>query len=289
MARPLRIEYAGAVYHVTSRGNEKKPVFKDDTDRENFLNALQHVIKRYNWICHAYCLMTNHYHLLIETPDGNLSLGMRQLNGVYTQLFNKWHGRVGHLFQGRFKAILIQKDSHLLAVCRYVVLNPVRAKMAEAPEAWKWSSYLATAGKTRSHPCLTTDWVLGQFSRRLDKAENEYRQFVHQGIGEKTIWSEVRGQSLLGEDDFVEALVDHLKKHKEVPEIPRSQRYSTRPSLAILLPAALLSKRPKLMRKLTEAVEKYGYHQSELARHLAVHYSTISRWLREYENATKKT
>ncbi len=103
MSRPLRIEYAGAVYHVTSRGNEKKSVFRTDRDRENFLNTLQHVTKKYNWICHAYCLMTNHYHLLIETPDGNLSLGMRQLNGVYTQLFNKLHGRIGHLFQGRFK------------------------------------------------------------------------------------------------------------------------------------------------------------------------------------------
>jgi len=289
MARPLRIEYPGAVYHVTSRGNEKKPVFKDDTDRENFLNTLQHVNKRYHWICHAYCLMTNHYHFLIETPEGNLSQGMRQLNGVYTQLFNKWHGRNGHLFQGRFKAILIQKDSHLLAVCRYVVLNPVRAKMVEAPEAWKWSSYQATAGKDQRHPCLTTDWVLGQFSGKRGKAEKEYKQFVHWGIGEKTIWTEVRGQSLLGEDDFVDTLVDHLKKHKDIPEIPRSQRYSTRPSLASLLPESVLSKRPKLMKKLTEAVEKYGYHQSELARYLSIHYSTISRWLREYEKATKKT
>ena len=135
MARPLRIEYPGAVYHITSRGNEKKAVYKSDQDRSNFLNTLQHVNKRYNWICHAYCLMDNHYHLLIETPDGNLSIGMRQLNGVYTQLFNNLHGRTGHLFQGRYKSILIQKDSHLLEVCRYVVLNPVRAKMAEVPEA----------------------------------------------------------------------------------------------------------------------------------------------------------
>ena len=118
MTRPLRIEYASAVYHITSRGNEKKAVFKDDQDRINFLNTLQHVNKRYNWLCHAYCMMDNHYHLLIETPDGNLSLGMRQLNGVYTQLFNKRHQRTGHLFQGRYKSILIQKDSHLLEVCR---------------------------------------------------------------------------------------------------------------------------------------------------------------------------
>lgn len=289
MSRPLRIEYAGAVYHVTSRGNEKKPVFKDDYDREVFLNTLQHVNKRYNWNCHAYCLMTNHYHLLIETPDGNLSLGMRQLNGVYTQLFNKYHSRNGHLFQGRYKAILIQKDSHLLEVCRYVVLNPMRARMVEGPELWKWSSYLATAGQAKSHPCLTTDWVLGQFSGKRGKGESEYRQFIKGGIGEETIWTAVRGQALLGEDDFVETLVDHLRKHQDIPEIPRSQRYSTRPALSKLLPEPINADQRKLKKKLMEAVEKYGYHQSQLARHLAVHRSTISRWLREYENATKET
>lgn len=289
MSRPLRIEYAGAVYHVTSRGNEKKTVFKNDHDRETFLNTLQHVNKRYNWICHAYCLMTNHYHLLIETPEGNLSLGMRQLNGVYTQLFNKSHGRNGHLFQGRFKAIVIQKDSHLLEVCRYVVLNPVRAKMVAGPEAWKWSSYLATAGKAKAHPCLTTDWVLGQFSGKRGKAEAEYRQFVTWGIGEKTIWNEVRGQALLGEDDFVDALTGHLKKHKDIPDIPRNQRYSTRPALTMLLPDSIINNKQKLKKKLMEAVEKYGYHQSQLARHLSVHRSTVSRWLQEYDNATKET
>jgi len=150
MTRPLRIEYPGAVYHVTSRGNEKKAVFKDDKDRENFLNTLQHVNKRYNWLCHAYCLMDNHYHLLVETPEGNLSLGMRQLNGVFTQARNKRYNKTGHLFQGRFKGILIQKDSHLLEVCRYVVLNPLRAGITEGPEQWKWSSYRATAGKDAS-------------------------------------------------------------------------------------------------------------------------------------------
>ena len=137
MARPLRIEYPGAVYHITSRGNEKKPVYKNDEDRENFLTTLHKVNKRYHWLCHAYCLMDNHFHLLIETPEGNLSLGMRQLNGVYTQGFNKRHQRTGHLFQGRHKAILIQKDSHLLDVCRYVVLNPVRAHRVEDLGQWR--------------------------------------------------------------------------------------------------------------------------------------------------------
>jgi hypothetical protein len=233
--------------------------------------------------------MTNHYHLLIETPDGNLSIGMRQLNGVYTQLFNKWHGRTGHLFQGRYKAILIQKDSHLLEVCRYVVLNPVRANMVEQPDDWTWSSYLATAGKTKPHPCLTTDWVLGQFSRKRGKAEQEYRQFVHWGIGQETIWTAVRGQSLLGEDAFMDKLTDRLRKHKNIPEIPRSQRYATRPKLAVLLPDGIVRNQKRLKKRLSEAVEQHGYRQSELARHVGVHYSTISRWLREDEDARRKT
>src|SRR5512138_3770244 len=131
MARPLRIEYPGAVYHVTSRGNEKKPVFRDDTDRQSFLNTLQHVNKRYHWICHAYCLMTNHYHLLIETPDGNLSIGMRQVNSVYTQLFNKRHGRTGHLFQGRYKAIVIQKTHRVKSFSLHSALSC--AKVAPWP------------------------------------------------------------------------------------------------------------------------------------------------------------
>jgi REP element-mobilizing transposase RayT len=129
MARPLRIEFDGALYHVTSRGNDRKAIFKDNHDRDLFLDILAQITVRFRWICHAYCLMNNHYHLVIETPDGNLSKGMRQLNGVYTQAFNKRHRRVGHVFQGRFKGILVQKDSHFLEVCRYVVLNPVRAKM----------------------------------------------------------------------------------------------------------------------------------------------------------------
>ena len=284
MTRPLRIEYAGAVYHVTSRGNERKAVFKGDEDRIRFLNTLQHVNKRYNWICHAYCLMDNHYHLLIETPDGNLALGMRQLNGVYTQLFNRAHGRNGHLFQGRYKSILIQKDSHLLEVCRYVVLNPVRAKMVEAPEAWKWSSYRATAGREASHVCLTRDWVLGQFSRKRPLAEKEYRKFVSWGIG-KTVWHEVRGQALLGEETFAERMADHLRKHKDIPDIPRSQRYADRPDLEKIFPARVLQERNKRDKKISEAVEKYGYTQRAVARHLGLHYSYISLLLRRNKSS----
>ncbi len=280
MSRPLRIEYAGAVYHITSRGNEKKAVFKGDQDRINFLNTLQHVNRRYNWICHAYCLMDNHYHLLIETPDGNLSIGMRQLNGVYTQLFNKLHGRAGHLFQGRYKSILIQKDSHLLEVCRYVVLNPVRAKMVEKPSEWKWSSYRATAGAETAHLCLTIGWVLGQFGGKRGKAEKEYHQFVQWGIG-KSLWHEVRGQAVLGEEEFADRLIDHLRKHKDVPEIPRSQRYVNRPLLSKIFTEKIIHDKQKRDRRISEAVEKHLYSQREIANHLGLHYTSVSRIINE--------
>ena len=148
MARPLRLEFPGALYHVTSRGNQRGNIFDDNDDRRQFLLVLQEVCHRYNWICHAYCLMSNHYHLLIETPDGNLSQGMRQLNGVYTQYFNRRHGRVGHVFQGRYKGILVDKNSYLLELARYIVLNPVRAGLVRSAREWPWSSYRATAGLT---------------------------------------------------------------------------------------------------------------------------------------------
>lgn len=276
MARPLRIVYPGAVYHITNRGNDKKDIFKDDQDRETFLKILALVNKRYHWLCHAYCLMDNHYHLMIETPDGNLSLGMRQLNGVYTQARNKRRNKTGHLFQGRYKAILIQKDSHLLEVCRYVVLNPVRAKMVEKPEDWKWSSYLATTGKAPPHSCLTTDWILGQFSRTRAKAAKEYRQFVHWGIG-KTIWNEVKGQTLLGEDDFVDSLSDHLRRHKDIPEIPKCQRYANRPPLDKLLSESIIMNKRKRDKKIAEAVEKHGYTQRAIADHLGMHFTYVSQ------------
>jgi REP element-mobilizing transposase RayT len=280
VARPLRIEYAGAVYHVTSRGNEKKPVFKDDSDREWFLLTLLRVNKRYNWICHAYCLMNNHYHLLIETPDGNLALGMRQLNGVYTQTFNKRHKRTGHLFQGRYKSILIQKETHLLEVCRYVVLNPVRAGAVDKPDAWKWSSYRSTAGRERSHPSLDIDWVLGQFSRRRDQAQRRYRQFVKEGMGKESIWKAVKGQTLLGGDEFVEKLTDYLSLHKEVPEIPKSQRYANRPGLERLFPERVQKDKKVRDLKIAEAVQRYGYTQRAIADYLHIHFTYVSQLMK---------
>ncbi|MCL5023393.1 MAG: transposase [Nitrospirae bacterium] len=259
-------------------------MFKNDQDRETILKILARVNKRYHWLCHAYCLMDNHYHLLIETPDGNLSIGMRQLNGVYTQARNKRYSKTGHLFQGRYKAILIQKDTHLLEVCRYVVLNPIRAGMVEKPEDWRWTSYRATAGKAPSHPCITTDWILGQFSRTRSTAEKEYRQFVHSGIGKETIWNDVKGQAVLGEDTFVDSLAGHLKRHRDIPEIPKSQRYANRPPLDKIFSEGILKNTRKRDKKITEAVEKYGYTQRVVADHLGMHFTYVSQIINRHQH-----
>jgi putative transposase len=132
----LRLEFAGALYHITSRGNGRDLIYLQDADFELFLQVLTDVCERYDWVVYAYCLMNNHYHLLVKTPDANLSQGMRQLNGVFTQSMDRKHHQVGHLFQGRYKAILEDKNTYLMELCRYIVLNPVRANMVSSPEEW---------------------------------------------------------------------------------------------------------------------------------------------------------
>jgi REP element-mobilizing transposase RayT len=281
MARPLRIEYPGAIYHVTSRGNEKRSIFLSDLDRKRFLDLLADVNERYHWICHAYCLMDNHYHLLIETPEANLSIGMRQLNGVYTQAFNRRHGRVGHFFQGRFKAILVEKESYLLEACRYLALNPVRAGVVETPERWKWSSYRGTEGREKPHPCLTTEWILHQFGERRGKAEKEYRRFVKEGMNAESLWREVKAQSILGTEGFVERFIDYVRDREAIPEIPKTQRYLTRPGLEQLFTGRVLKDLGKRNERIEEAVEKYGYTQREVADHLGLYFTSISRIMRE--------
>jgi hypothetical protein len=226
--------------------------------------------------------MDNHYHLIIETPDGNLSKGMRQLNGIYTMRFNKRHDSVGHVFQGRYKAILIQKESHLLEVCRYVVLNPVRSKAVKTPERWKWSSYRGIVGIEKPHPCLTIDWVLGQFGAKRGEAEKKYRTFVRDGIDQQTIWSDVKGQSILGDEDFVDQLIDYVEIYEEVKEIPKSQRYVNRPTLKEIFKDTEEKRRAR-NRGISDAVERWGYSEREVADYIGLHYSTVSRLIKEAE------
>lgn len=231
MARPLRLEHPGALWHVTARGNERGDVFRDDADRREFLAVLGRTVSVYGWRLHAYVLMGNHYHLLVETPEPTLSRGMRDLNGVTTQRFNRRHGRTGHLFEGRFKAILVEREAHLLELVRYVVLNPVRAGLAKSPAAWPWSSYKATAGLAEAPEWLETAWTLEQFGRRPAEARRRYVAFVADGRGAGyDPWGQLRGQVFLGSEGFARE-VGRRASRKAVPrEVPRAQREPVAPS-----------------------------------------------------------
>ncbi|MDZ4732776.1 MAG: transposase [Nitrospirota bacterium] len=227
MARQLRLEYPGALYHVTARGNEQHTIFHDETDRRNFLTLFGREILQQQWQCYSYCLMGNHYHLLIETPEPNLSRGMQRLNGSYTQRFNWRHQRVGHLLQGRFKSLLVERESYLLELCRYVVLNPVRAGIVAAPQEWAWSSYGATAGLNAAPPWFDVAGVLGLFDADQDRARQAYQQFVAAGIGGPSPWSQITGQIFLGSPAFLERMAARLPDQRPA-NVPLAQTDPTR-------------------------------------------------------------
>ena len=273
MARPLRLEFEGALYHITSRGNARESIFLDNGDRARFLEILGDVVDRFGWICHAYCLMTNHYHLLIETPDADLSRGMHLLNGVYTQWFNHRYDRVGHLFQGRFKAILVEKDTHLLELVRYVVLNPIRAKTVRNVRDWPWSSYRATAGQAEAPGFLTIGWILSQFDLDPERAVRAYRRFVQQGRGVH-VWDELRAGSLLGTDGFVDQLRPLLKEKPVDPEYRKRERFAARPSLEELF--GDVTDKATRNERIYQAVRVHHYTLREVGDHVGLLYSTIS-------------
>ena len=230
MSRPLRLEFAGALYHVTARGNAREDIFRDDEDRALFLDLAGREIAQQRWRLYAYCLMGNHYHLLIETAEPNLTRGMQRLNQVYTQRFNRRHRRVGHVLQGRYKAIVVDQDSYLKELIRYVVLNPVRAKMVRLPERWVWSSYRTTAGLSAAPPWLAVDEVRGQFGA----SRAAYRRFVAQGIGLPSVWEGLRGQMWLGDEQFRSKMQRRLGV-KRSADVSRAQREPARPNPGELL------------------------------------------------------
>ena len=281
MARPLRIEFPGAIYHITSRGNARQAIFKGNPDRFGFLRVLGDVVSRFNWLCHAYCLMGNHYHLLIETIDGNLSQGMRHLNGVYTQAFNRRHERVGHVLQGRYKSIIIDRDNYLLEVCRYVVLNPVRAGIVENPRKYVWSSYKATAGYVKPPSLLTVDWILGHYGKKRQEARKRYKDFVHAGIDAPSIWDELKAQCILGSKEFVDRLRPAARDKEEIKEIPKVQRLAFRPVIEKIISSEKTRNREERNKAIEKAYFDYGYTQSEIARQLDLHYGTISRIIKQ--------
>jgi REP element-mobilizing transposase RayT len=272
MARPLRIEFPGALYHLTAQANAQQPIFRDDRDRHGFLQILGKTLSDCNGICHAYCLMTNHYHLLMETPVANLSRIMKQINGIYTQRFNRRHQRLGHVLQGRFKSILVDKDAYLLELCRYIVLNPLRAGMTHDPGRYRWSSFKATADMVKTLAFLSTDWILRRFAKTRPEAQAQYRRFVWAGKNEPSPWKALKGQCLLGGKEFVAKLSPHLKEKGKIKEIRLVDRKVLRPDLALLFSDA--------NRAMRTAHFEHGYRQKEIADHLGLHYTTESNILR---------
>jgi putative transposase len=276
MSRPIRIEFPNALYHVTARGDRREDIFEDDVDRYAFLDILANVVEQVNWICYAWCLMDNHYHLLIQTPDANLSKGMRQLNGVYTQTSNRRHDRVGHLFQGRFKAILVDSDAYLLELARYVVLNPVRAGMVRKPDKWVWSSYRASMGLAPAQPFLAVDGLLAQFAKRRAVAQARYARFVADGIKAPSPWQDLKGQVFLGDARFVEKMQARMDKQQRADvQIPIAHRRPPAPTLAQIEKRS--SDRNTAIVK-AHATGAYSYQQ--IAEHFGIHFTTVGKVVR---------
>ena len=262
MARSLRIQYPHAFYHVTSRGNERNPVFLSQRDREKFLSYLESATERYGAIVHVYCLMDNHYHLLLETPFGNLSQIMHHINGAYTTYFNTKRSRSGHLFQGRYKAILLDADEYAKELSRYIHLNPVRAGIVETPDNFEWSSFrYYTIGKEVPE-WLCRKFILGYFEKRIDRAMKRYRDFVYKMIGKeyKNRLNDIYNPVILGSQEFIRKVKEQfLGKQPLDRELPALRNFLNKTSpdqIEEAVDLALASDK-----RLARPVKLYIYHR----------------------------
>jgi len=229
MSRPLRLEFPGSLWHVTQRGNERRPTFHTDADRVHFLDLLAEVVRRFKWIVTAHALMLNHYHLLLELADSDtLSRGMKWLNGNYAQWFNRQYGRTGHLFQGRFHGCLVDGETYFLEVLRYIVLNPVRANIVKYPDEYAWTSYRATAGLIEPPEWLAVDRIREHFA-----SVELYRAFVREGIGSSVRpWDAVVGGMYLGPDDWLAKVRERVEAEPRDRQHASDQRTLLRPSMS---------------------------------------------------------
>lgn len=276
MTRPLRLEFPGALYHVTARGDRRTSIYFDDNDRRRWLDILGLVCDRYNYVVHAYCQMGNHYHLVLETVEGNLSQGMRHLNGFYSQEFNKQHRLVGHVFQGRYRAILAQKESYLLELARYVVLNPVRAGIVADPKDWKWSSYHASVGRCDAPAWLDTTWLLSQFGATRELAIAAFRQFMLAGIGGPSPLKHTQHQLVLGDQAFVTQHGDRLGA-SNFTAVVRDQR-----RLAALTLSQYEMAYPDRAQAMAMAYRSTAFTMVDIGRHFGVSDKTVGRAVRQH-------
>ena len=281
MTRPLRLEFEGALYHITSRGDRRENIYETDADRQGFLSLLARICEKYNWTCHSYCLMSNHYHLLVETPEANLSKGMRQLNGVYTQDFNRRNHCCGHVFQGRFKSILVDKEAYLLELARYIVLNPVRAGMVQRAQDWPWSSFRATIGLVKKPVWLQDDWLLSAFGKNNTEAIRHYMKFVVDGMNRAPIWAALKQQIYLGDEHFIDNVQSLIDSNKDLSEIPSAQ---ARPPPKLINEYLCLEKNRN--QAIARAYKSGGYTLKEIASYFNLHYSTVSVIVRNSKSKT---
>jgi len=278
MARPLRIEFEGALYHVMARGNAQADIFLDDEDRQAFVDNLDRVCRRFDWRVWAWCQMTNHYHLLIETLRPTLSKGMREVNGVYTQGFNYRHGRVGHVLQGRYKAVLVEKETHLLELSRYVVLNPVQAGMTETAGDWPWSSYRAVMGKAPAPEWLAVDETLHLFHTMRGPARRAFARFVADGVNADDPFDQIPRAGFLGSESFIETVLEKFDTGQISAEIPKKLR----PARSLVQIAQAATDRDQAI---IEAYRTGAYTLTEIASHFGIHQSTASRIARREDYA----
>ena len=279
MARPLRIEFPGAVYHVTSRGDRQELIFRSDCDRQLLLDVVDQAMARLDAEVLAFCLMGNHYHFVMRTRQPNLSRVMRHINGQYTQAYNRRHDLIGHLFQGRFHAILIDSDAYLIEVCRYVELNPVRAKLVDEPSQWHWSSYRAHIGMELGRPWLATRHLHGQLlGREVTSVEDQrhaahlYAATVADGVGIDPWSGKLRGEIFLGDEAFVAEMQARASRQRMgCAEINKSQRTDSR-ELAYWM-AADRSRQESF--RLAYSVG--GLTMGEIARRAGLSLSSVSR------------
>lgn len=286
MSRPLRIQYPGAIYHITARGNGGNNIFNNSKDYLLFLEELKKTIEEYNWVCYTYCFMPNHYHLLIKTLDPNLSTGMRQLNGNYTQRYNIKHKKYGHLFQGRFKSVLVEDASYLGNIIRYIVLNPVKAKLAKTISVWLWTSHNEITGRKKSTGCVQIDETLSLFHKNKRIARQEYIKFIKQKCDKEETWQDLRSGFILGSLEFARNMVNKYGDEKARENI-KKERFAGRPSLEIVFK----TNNTKTTRNINiiKAFYKHGYTQTQIGEHLNLHYSTVSRIIDKERNSKNKT
>lgn len=277
MSRPLRLEFDNALYHVTARGDRRGTIYHDDADRGAWLRILGTTCKRFNFVIHAYCQMTNHYHLMVETVDAGLHNGMRHLNSAYAQYFNRRHGVVGHVFQGRYKAILCQKQTYLQTLARYIVLNPVRASMVAEPDEWPWSSYFHVINSENKPEWLDTDGLLSQFAPDRERATAAYRDFVAAGKNSLSPLRDVSHQFLLGDSGFLAGYLNAVT-HANLTDVPRMQR-----KLAALPLARYFELAADRDVAIARAYHSTAYSMTEIALYLGVSTRSVSRAIQRME------